>query len=152
MHCPNMKLAKKIQIEEDLDFGHFDPSRNHRQHVNHGGCRPSFALPRRKEDSSPIVCETFLTMFNLSRPFYMSSASNKYGFPCAHTTCTPNLKSITKQPIHNCLKIYLPTTGRFKRNNCNNNRNHCQKNNRNNTRHRHHLSIQYFQLHPNMIP
>ena len=56
VHCPNMKLAKKIQIEEDLDFGHFDPSRNHRQQVNHGGCRPSFALPRREKRTAAPLC------------------------------------------------------------------------------------------------
>jgi hypothetical protein len=76
VHCPNMKLAKKIQIEEAFfDFGLLTLPEIIFNTCDHGGCRPSFAL-RRKEDSSPIVCETFLTMFNLSRPFYMSSASN----------------------------------------------------------------------------
>ena len=108
-----------------------------------GGCRPSFALPRRNEGSIPIVCATFLTMFHLSRPYY-NVFCVKYGFTSAHTYAEHSPSSNTTNPIHNHLEIYTsPHTGRFKRNNCNDHHTHCQKNNRNNTHHCRRLSIQY---------
>ena len=122
------------------------PENKHGLHVTTAGLSSIFcATTARKEDGSPIVCETFLTMFHLSRPFYMSSASNMDSL-LLHILHDAESQTHPPKPIHNHLEIYLPTTGRFKRNNCDNNHNHCLKNNCNNTHHCHHLSIQYFEL------